>query len=286
MPDKPKSVAGYGRDQVEIVRSACLYFATLVGDLADNIAIVGGLVPTLLVPRDELPEGAEPHVGTADLDIGLAVAMLEHERYRELASRLRHAGFEQDTNEAGNPTRQRWRFSMPAGRRVTLDFLIAPSQEDDTGGALRHLEHDFAAVITPGLELAFIDRDRIHLRGQTLLGEDAERAVYVCGPGAFTVLKALAFRSRGEGKDAYDLYYVLRYFSDDLGDVAARIQPLLHHPDTRTALRILAEDFASPNTVGPRRAAMFLTGGQDAAIQADVSGLASGLLRRCAVSGR
>ena len=32
----------------------------------------------------------------------------------------------------------------------------------------------------------------------------------MCGPGAFVVLKALAFRDRGEPKDAYDLVYVLR----------------------------------------------------------------------------
>jgi hypothetical protein len=35
--------------------------------------------------------------------------------------------------------------------KVTVDFLIPPSLDTDKGGDLRHIEKDFAAVITPGL---------------------------------------------------------------------------------------------------------------------------------------
>lgn len=41
-------------------------------------------------------------------------------------------------------------------------------------------------------------------------GARASRTIPVCGPGAFTVLKALAFGDRTENKDAYDLFYVWR----------------------------------------------------------------------------
>jgi len=34
------------------------------------------------------------------------------------------------------------------------------------------------------------------------------------GPGAFVVLKALAFKGRGENKDAYDLYHLVRNFGE------------------------------------------------------------------------
>ena len=50
--------------------------ATKLGDLLDEIVVVGGLVPYLLVDQENLPSGLEPHAGTMDLDMGLALAIL------------------------------------------------------------------------------------------------------------------------------------------------------------------------------------------------------------------
>ena len=52
-----------------------------------------------------------------------------------------------------------------------MDFLIPPSLDTDKGGDLRHIEKDFAAVITPGLHLAFQDKKKVPLKGVTLKGE-------------------------------------------------------------------------------------------------------------------
>jgi len=95
---------------------------------------------------------------------------------------------------------------------VTVDFLIPPSRDTDQGGRLRDIEKDFAAIISPGLKLAFQDRRRVRISGKIIFGENASREARVCGPGAFVVLKAFAFKGRGENKDAYDLYYLARNF--------------------------------------------------------------------------
>ena len=92
MTVKPANAHGYRRDHVELARSACLHIATIVGDIAGDIVVVGGLVPSLIVDQRHLPEGAEPHAGTMDLDLGLALAVLDNERYQTLAERLRVAG--------------------------------------------------------------------------------------------------------------------------------------------------------------------------------------------------
>ena len=44
---------------------------------------------------------------------------------------------------------------QPPPQAVTVDFLIPPSDETDQGNLIRHIESDLAAIITPGLELAF-----------------------------------------------------------------------------------------------------------------------------------
>lgn len=92
------------------------------------------------------------------------------------------------------------------------------------------------------------------------------------------MLKALAFDSRGENKDAYDLYYVMRHYGESLADVPARLHPLLEATETQRALEILARDFTDVEGVGPRRVAEFLTGGPDNDLQADVVGLVRELL--------
>ena len=249
MPDKPTTAAGYEHSQVELVRATCLYVATKLGDFMDELVVIGGLVPSLLIPPEELPTGADAHVGTMDLDVGLTLTLLDEGRYKTLTERLRRAGFAQDVNDKGNPTRQRWKIDR-AGK-VTVDFLIPPSRPGDRGGTLRDIEPDFAAVIALGLHLAFEDRERITLAGETILGEQATRAVWVCGPGAYVVLKSIAFRLRGENKDAYDLYYLVRNYGAGVGDVASRLEPLLGDPSAQQALDYLQEDFRAHDGVGP-----------------------------------
>jgi hypothetical protein len=84
MADKPTTAEGYTSDQVALVRATCLYVATKLGDLIEDLVVVGGLVPSLLVDQRALPQGAQAHVGTLDLDVGLTVALLDEGRYHTL----------------------------------------------------------------------------------------------------------------------------------------------------------------------------------------------------------
>lgn len=275
MTFKPTGMGGYDNEQMERVRQSCLYLATRVGDLLDEIVVVGGLVPHLLVDQKNLPMELGPHSGTADLDLGFALAILEKERYRELSARLRNAGFSPDINRDGRPRLQSW--TTDADQPVIVDFLIPASDSSDQAGTLRHIEADLAAIITPGLELAFEDRVLRPLYGRLPSGAMASRNVPVCGPGAFTVLKALAFGNRTENKDAYDLFYVWKGIGVD--DVAERLAPLQPNKHVVDALEVIQRDFTEHSGPGPVGVANFLTDGRDDEHQADVVGLAQLLLR-------
>lgn len=94
------------------------------------------------------------------------------------------------------------------------------------------------------------------------------------------VLKTLAFKNRGENKDAYDLFYLLRHFDPGLDDVASRLQRIAGDPNTQQALAFLRESFSDLDHIGPTRVAEFLTGGRDDDIQADARGVVVDLLER------
>jgi len=281
MPDTRPRAGEYTSEQLRHVRETCLYAATLLGDILDQLVVAGGLVPSLLIPTESLSGGEGPHVGTRDLDLGLALALLDDHRYEDLTERLRRAGFQPDINEQGNRTLQCWKIELDSQGKITIDFLIPPSLAEHRGGQLCHIEADFAAIITPGLHLAFDDRERITLSGTTIRGERATRDIWVCGPGAFVVLKALAFLHRGEEKDAYDLYYLIRNYGQGIDDVYHRLRPLLNDQNAQDALDILRSDFCEPDQVGPMRVATFLYGESNDELQADVAGFVRELVSRC-----
>ncbi len=105
----------------------------------------------------------------------------------------------------------------------------------------------------------------------------------MAGPAAFVVLKAHAFRGRGENKDAYDLVYVLlNYGSAPSVDVAARFAAIADAPEARAALTVLAEDFATDEHVGPKRRAAFLGDRDDPDLRQDAVGAVQGFLAKVA----
>jgi hypothetical protein len=285
-PDKPRHRSGYTAEETERVKSVCLTVAVTLGAYLDDVCIVGGLVPPLLIDTTRTDDDDDLHPGTNDLDVGLALALLDDERYAEISSRLRSEGFKPDTNKQGNPTVQRWRLG---DLKVTVDFLMPPTPAQEPALRVQNLEADFGALVTPGLELAFDERVDIELDGHTLTGEGVRRTVPVCGPAAFVVLKALAFGDRAEPKDAYDLIYVIRH-TPGRGTVIAerlRLHAQLHAEIVARALGLLNRDFNTPDDIGPRRAAAFAITA-DAELDddaADAHGFVDDLLRATARLG-
>lgn len=259
-PPKPTTHHGYSEENTARVKEVCLLVATHLNDvLQEDLVLVGGLVPTLLDCRDGR------HVGTRDVDMGFNVGIREAEHYTALTERLRQAGFEPD----GKKRKWRWVLQTQAAR-VLLEFLIPTDVAPVGSPKFETISDDLDALAIYGLDLAFLDLEYVELTGRTPKMERATRTIRVCGPGAFVLLKALAFNNRGENKDAYDLHYLAHHWSKGKQDIASRIQGLLAEPSAQAALKILQRDFESVEHVGPRRAAAFLERDGDEAYCADV----------------
>ena len=271
------TIADYTPEMTRRIRDATLTVATILGDYIEDIVVVGGLVPSLLIPPTELPAGAENHAGTMDLDLGLDLAILDGQRYKGIAERLRGTGFFPDTKEGGNEVRQRWTHGQDSS--VKIEFLIPPVDQESGPGRLQSLEQDLAAFITDGLEIAFQNRVKVRLESTTLFGESVSRKIPVCNPGAFVVLKALAFKNRGDFKDAYDLYYLTRNYGKGVEEVAAYLDPFVETRPGQVAIDILKEDFLDERAIGPMRVARFTYGAENSDMQADVVGFISDLLQ-------
>lgn len=273
MAPKPQTADRYSVEQSRQVEAACLTVAAFLGDLMDDTCVVGGLVPSMICDAeiDPAAAGEAAHCGTTDLDVGLSLALLDDERYKEIAERLRTRGFEPDTNEEGKMTRQRWRWGE---HKVTVDFLVPPSEDDAPDVRLRNLEKDFAALVVKPLHLAFEERLAKVLDGRNLLGDAVRREVQFAGPASFVSMKAYAYHLRGERKDAYDLVFVLRNWPGGIADVAARM--VRRHRSraeiVNEALEFLKSDFSQVDSAGPRDVSRFLGGDVDPDRVADAHG--------------
>lgn len=277
MTAKLQTIDAYRPEATDVVRAACLHLATILGDYLNEVVIVGGLVPSLLVDQARLPIGVDAHAGTADLDVGLALTVLDDGRYSAIADRLREQGLEPHPDENGR-MKFRWRWVGAGSVHVTVDFLIPPADETREAGDNHTLEPGFVALVAPALALAFRDFDTIELKGTTLDGAQATRSVKVCGPAAFVAMKAHAFGSRGARKDAYDVYYLLRAYEPGVEEIARRFRTLLDDVAARKALALLRQDFIEPDGLGPTRAGLFLKSSTPA-LRLDVATYVRDLLR-------
>jgi hypothetical protein len=285
---KPRHRSGYSREETAQAQMLCLTVIASLGAYIQDLCVVGGLVPSLLIDsrlgEEEIEE--DRHSGTNDFDVGFSLALLDEKRYAEVSKRLRAEGFGPDKNEAGNDVRQRWRLD---DLNATVDFLMAPPPGHPGDARLHDLEPDLAVLVARGLDFAFAERIEVELEGHTIKGEKLRRTVPVCGPGAFVILKALAFGDRVEHKDAYDLVYVLRRYP---GAPASVVERLAEHavsdgPLVSSALEKLAVDFEEVESIGPQRAAAFVAeqGDDLDALAADAHGYVDDLLGGCRDQG-
>ncbi len=278
MAEKNRTKSDYPKDSIELVKSGLLFLAVKLGDLLDEIVVVGGVVPSLLVDQTK---ALEPHVGTTDLDLALSLSVLDEGRYRDISGRLRDAGFKPVIKDDGRIVRQTWEVTARLGR-VTVDFLMPRSDEAHPKRLLQDLEKDFGAVRTRGLELAFLERRAVPLEGLTIEGDRAQRTVNIAGLGPMLALKAFAFDNRGAEKDAYDVFYLLHELGVDAGVEALR-QCLAHESyatDVMDALAVLRRDFSDADGVGAGSVARFMNDETNDELRADVVGAISALVRR------
>lgn len=130
MAKVPATAAEYDSRQVEAVRAVFLHAACKLQAMRDQIVVVGGLVPGLLIPPRDLPAGESEHPGTLDADFALSWGVENPGAYQEVSRTLREAGF----SPSGG---SRWTYEGSAGWQgaaaVPVDVLVTCC---DPGGAV------------------------------------------------------------------------------------------------------------------------------------------------------
>ena len=231
---------------------------TLIGDIGpwrERLVLVGGLVPRYLV--GSLPPGANPHVGTTDVDLVVQLAVDEDfETYEKLAANLRRSGF-----KSTQPS-YRWGRDVD-GAPLHVEFLCETDQVE--AGKIHRTREDtgsgFGAFNVAGAQLVTRDHFEYGLEAERLDGGGLSRvSLRVAGILSYIVLKTLAFQDRHREKDAYDLVYTLVNYPHDGPHAAGRDSarsPVRREPQVIEALRLLGRRFNNIGDDGPHSYANF-----------------------------
>lgn len=224
-----------------------------------HVVIVGGLVPSLLVPKPE--PGIEPHIGTQDLDLCLRVALVDGEvgSYERLEASLRAAGFKMLNGES-------WRWQGGVELPLTVEFLCPPGPERETGrlyrpGGVVGGKLSALVIATGGL----IDRDFRKMEVEVSLpagGGKTRQELRVAGPAAYLAAKADALRGRNKNKDAYDIIWLVESWPGGQAELAPVIRASAIFEDEvfRKQLDILRQEFADIDSAGARKYARLMGG--------------------------
>jgi hypothetical protein len=246
-----------------------------------HVVIVGGLVPSLLVPKPEL--GIERHIGTQDLDLCLSVALVDGNvgNYDRLEKCLKDAKFEMARDEDGHSTSWRWLGGVDLPLTVEFFCAAGPGREEGrlfrpggvVGGKLS------ALVLSAG---RLIDEDTRDIEIEVDLpggGGTTRHTVKVAGPAAYLAAKADALRRRTKNKDAYDVVWLAESWPGGQVELAKEILAAKIFNDTQflAALRVLAEEFASIDSAGAVKYARFM--GENAASRDRLARQAVGAMR-------
>ena len=235
--------------KVEAARRVMIEITHLLAKYRNEIVLVGGWVPELLCRNRHMP-----HVGSMDVDLALDHRKLEESGYKTIQELLSSRGYRQGA--------QPYIFhrSVPVGggeMKVEVDLLSG--EYEGTGRRHRHQRvQGVQARKARGCDLAFEIAEDVTIEGELPEGGRDSVTIRVASMVAFIVMKGMVLDERLKEKDAYDIYYCLRYYPGGLLKLIREFRSHIRNGLVREGLTKIARHFASTTHHGPVSVVRFL----------------------------
>jgi len=209
---KHKTAAEYNTDHTKACEIALVALLRAFGSLKNDLRLVGGLVPRYLTPS-KLPEVPE-HAGTTDVDVVLNITVLAAKgTYDKLKRQLKDGGFVRYQSYPEGPVSS-WQWVYNVGSTpIVVEFLQHTDDPRQSSSLVEIDGEDVSAcqILHAGIAHDWFEEKAIVVELPNNGGIVRETIRYADAV-AFIVLKALAFSTRHERKDASDLIHVMRYW--------------------------------------------------------------------------
>lgn len=238
----------YPEPMVEAARSVMLELVRLLGEYREDVVVIGGWVPELL-----MPDARPAHVGSTDVDLALNHLRLQESGYETIRNLLAQHGYRQ-----GAQPFIFLRDVAVGDTTITIQVDLLAGEYQGTGRGRRHQDvQDIKARKARGADPAFGLYREIPLEGKLPGGARDRAIIRVASIVPFFVMKGMALAERLKEKDAWDLYYCLLHYPGGSEAIAAEFAPHLGQGLVKEGLAHITEKFASPDHLGPTYVADF-----------------------------
>jgi hypothetical protein len=173
----------YTAEGVEAARSVLIELVHLLGEYKDDIALIGGWVPEVLLPHD-----SGPHVGSMDVDIALNHQKIHEEGYKRIEALLRGRGYRQ-----GEQPFIFFRTVKVGDMEIDVEVNLLAGEYEGTSKSHRHQTiQGVRARKARGCDLVFEMPKEIRIEGRLPNGAHDTVTVRVSSIVPFFVMKGMA----------------------------------------------------------------------------------------------
>ncbi|MBM4334242.1 MAG: hypothetical protein FJ117_24050 [Deltaproteobacteria bacterium] len=233
----------YTAEAVEAARSVLIELVHLLGEYKDDIALIGGWIPEVLLPVSDVP-----HVGSMDVDIALNHQKIHEEGYKRIQDLLQGKGYRQ-----GEQPFIFYRTVSVRGKEINVQVDLLAGEYEGTSTKHRHQRiQGVHARKVRGCDLVFEMAREIRFAGKLPNGAQDAVIMRVASIVPFLVMKGMAMDTRMKEKDAYDIYYCARHYPGGIDALAEEFKPHLHHGLVKEGLMKMAGKFSSEKAFGPK----------------------------------
>ena len=265
------SKSQYGAREVKACKSVLLELVHLLGEIKDEMVIIGGWVPTFLFPQPDEPQTKrmfnpaifdpaifdtdEPHIGSLDIDVALDFSKIPDDTYQTILKAFLKRGYTQDKE-------QLFRFFRKVSVKgedpvsVEVDLMAGEYGGTSTGHRTQKIQ-DIRARKARGCDLAFDSSITVTLEGELPDGGKDKVSFKVAGFVPFLVMKGMAMFDRMKEKDAYDIYYCIEHYPGGVKGLASEFMPHLKNKLVIEGLEKIRSKFATIDHIGPKWVADF-----------------------------
>lgn len=238
----------YTAESVEAAHSVLIELVHLLGEYKDDIVLIGGWIPEVL-----LPHSSGPHVGSMDVDIALNHQKISDEGYRMIQDLLKSRGYQQ-----GEQPFIFFRTVQVGEHEIKVQVDLLAGEYEGTTKSHRHQRiQGIRARKVRGCDLAFEMSKEIRIKGKLPGGAHDTVTVRVASIVPFFVMKAMAMETRLKEKDAWDIYYCLLNYPGGIDALVEEFKPHMHYSLVKEGLQKIVGKFSSAKAFGPKSVADF-----------------------------
>ena len=275
------NIGMYSKSVTESSKSVLVEVLRILGSYRDYLVLTGGWSPYFIL--EKFGEGGQ-HCGSVDIDFVLNPRLIDLKVYETIVSLIEKRGYRPYVADDGDVLPYRFYRSVKSPLDsieyvIKVDFISEPDVVRRLlPGKLLPVQKDLQAVVIPGSSVVFSHNFEHNIKGVLPSGAETKALAKVSDVVGSLATKGLALKGWYKEKDAYDVYFVLRYYKGGPRKVAEEVRSFLGELVVAEALEEIRDKFRSVRAEGPFQVAYFLAP-EDERLRERIQGEAYAVLR-------